>query len=74
MNNNINKQNSNNFYNNDDIYMNNEQNEKNQYLLNEIPKIRVVVRKRPINKKESNKGDQDIIDTTRSSVIVKELR
>jgi len=41
----------------------------------EIPKIRVVVRKRPINKKEISKSDMDIIETKGTqTIIVKELK
>jgi len=40
-----------------------------------IPKIRVVVRKRPLNKKEISKSEMDIIDIRNgNSVIVKELK
>ena len=39
-----------------------------------IPKIRVIVRKRPINKKESSKGETDVIENVNNSVIVKELK
>lgn len=40
-----------------------------------IPKIRVVVRKRPLNKKEHNRSEMDIIDIRNgNSVIVKELK
>ena len=31
------------------------------------PKIRVVVRKRPLNKKEYNRNDPDIIEVTESN-------
>lgn len=40
----------------------------------EIPKIRVVVRKRPLNKKELQKGEIDIIENKHNTVIVKELK
>jgi len=41
----------------------------------DIPKIRVVVRKRPMNKKEISKSDMDIIETKASqTIIVKELK
>jgi hypothetical protein len=41
----------------------------------EIPKIRVVVRKRPTSKKEIQKNDIDIIETRESNtVVVKELK
>lgn len=38
------------------------------------PKIIVAVRKRPLNKKEINKGDVDIVDVSnqQNQVIVKE--
>ena len=40
-----------------------------------VPKIRVVVRKRPLNKREINKNEMDIIDIRNgNSVIVKELK
>ena len=35
--------------------------------IDNIPKIRVVVRKRPLNKKELNKNDPDIIEVTESN-------
>jgi kinesin family protein 2/24 len=40
------------------------------------PKIRVVVRKRPLSKKEKEKGDEDIIEVNmgRSNVIVNETK
>jgi hypothetical protein len=42
---------------------------------NDIPKIRVVVRKRPANKREIQKNDLDIIDIENpQSLIVKELK
>jgi len=44
-------------------------------LIKDIPKIRVVVRKRPMNKKEIGKSDMDIIETKGSqTIIVKELK
>ena len=42
--------------------------------LTQIPKIRVIVRKRPINKKESSKGESDVIENANNSIIVKELK
>jgi hypothetical protein len=39
-----------------------------------IPKIRVAVRKRPINKKEAQRSEMDIIDIKGNSMIVKELK
>ncbi len=44
-------------------------------VLKDIPKIRVVVRKRPMNKKEITKSDMDIIETKgNQTIIVKELK
>lgn len=41
----------------------------------EPPKIRVVVRKRPLSNKEERKGDQDILEIIGSdTLIVKELK
>ena len=40
----------------------------------QIPKIRVIVRKRPINKRELAKGETDVIEKLKNSVIVKELK
>jgi hypothetical protein len=41
----------------------------------DIPKIRVIVRKRPCNKKELTRSDIDIIETRApQTVIVKELK
>jgi hypothetical protein len=43
--------------------------------IKDIPKIRVVVRKRPMNKKEISKNDMDIIETKgEKTIIVKELK
>lgn len=40
-----------------------------------IPKIRVAVRKRPLNKKEALRNEMDIIDIRSSNtIIVKELK
>ena len=40
-----------------------------------LPKIRVVVRKRPLNKKETQKNDADIIEIRRpQTVIVREMK
>ena len=40
-----------------------------------IPKIRVIVRKRPLSKKETLKNDTDIVDIRNNKqVIVKELQ
>ena len=47
----------------------------NNRKIKEIPKIRVAVRKRPLNNKEVQKNDIDIIETKESTnVIVKELK
>jgi hypothetical protein len=44
-------------------------------ITKDIPRIRVVVRKRPANKKEVSKGDIDIIETRNSTtMVVKELK
>lgn len=41
----------------------------------DIPRIRVIVRKRPLSKKELSRNDMDIIDLRSvSSLIVKELK
>ena len=41
----------------------------------EPPKIRVVVRKRPLNTKEQKKNDQDVLEIQDAqSLIVKELK
>lgn len=43
--------------------------------IKEIPKIRVIVRKRPLNKKEQSKNEFDIIQMQNlRTVIVKELK
>ena len=40
-----------------------------------IPKIRVIVRKRPLGKKELFKNDQDVVDIRNNrQVVVKELK
>lgn len=42
---------------------------------NDLPKIRVAVRKRPMSKKEIQKNDIDIIESKgNNTVIVKELK
>lgn len=42
---------------------------------NSLPKIRVVVRKRPLNRKETQKNDADIIEIRRpQTVIVREMK
>ena len=41
----------------------------------DVQKIRVTVRKRPLNKKELSKNEMDIIDTKSSqTLVVKELK
>ena len=50
------------------------QNDSFQFLDN-IPKIRVVIRKRPLTKKELLKGDQDIVEVREpQAVIVREAK
>ena len=40
-----------------------------------IPKIRVIVRKRPLSRKELSKSDQDVVDIRNNrQVVVKELK
>jgi hypothetical protein len=59
----------------EDININNMLNAEGIFNDKNIPKIRVVVRKRPSNKKEIQKGDIDIIETRGSQTcIVKELK
>jgi hypothetical protein len=49
--------------------------DSSSYSSRDIPKIRVIVRKRPIGKKELLKSEMDIIEMRSSnSVIVKELK
>ena len=54
--------------------------DNNQYQQNipsyqSIPKIRVIVRKRPLSRKELSKNDQDIVDIRNNrQVVVKELK
>lgn len=56
-------------------YYNNERKFSSDFVSKEIPKIRVVVRKRPMNKKEITKSDMDIIETKAAqTIIVKELK
>jgi kinesin family protein 2/24 len=43
-------------------------------IADNTPKIRVVIRKRPVNKKELQKGDTDIIEVNNPNVIVKETK
>lgn len=59
--------------------MNTDVNMENSYYNNQkdftqIPKIRVIVRKRPINKREALKGESDVIENKNNTVIVKELK
>lgn len=47
----------------------------NNNTTDSIPKIRVIVRKRPLNKKELLKNEMDIIEIrSRNNLIVKELK
>ena len=55
-------------------YYNNDRKISPDYSSKDIPKIRVVVRKRPMNKKEIGKSDMDIIETKAQTIIVKELK
>jgi hypothetical protein len=50
------------------------ENLNNNQDFSQIPKIRVIVRKRPINKKELSKGEIDVIDNINNTVIVKESK
>lgn len=48
---------------------------ENQGRTNEPPKIRVVVRKRPLTSRELKKADTDILEVRSSShLVVKELK
>lgn len=48
---------------------------ENQNMKQEPPKIRVVVRKRPLTSKELKKSDNDILEVRSSShLVVKELK
>ena len=52
-------------------------NNENQYeeYVDNLPKIRVVVRKRPMNKKENQKNDADIVEIRKpQTVIVREMK
>lgn len=60
--------------NNQDVNMSESMYFNNQLDVNQIPRIRVIVRKRPLNKKELSKGEQDVIDNVNNTVIVKELK
>ena len=47
----------------------------NDLQVKDVPKIRVIVRKRPLNKREIQKNDIDNIETFKSNkLIVKELK
>ena len=47
----------------------------NKALLDSIPKIRVVIRKRPLGKKEIAKGDKDVVESREGdTIIVREKR
>ena len=59
---------------NTDVNMGDNSNLNYQQDFNQIPKIRVIVRKRPINKKESIKGETDVIENKNNTIIVKELK
>lgn len=49
--------------------------DNSSYSSRELPKIRVIVRKRPLGKKELLKNEMDIIEMRNSNtVIVKELK
>ena len=49
--------------------------QEGQELGSKAPKIRVVIRKRPINKKEMSRNDTDIIDVRGTqTVVVKEMK
>lgn len=39
-----------------------------------VPKINVVIRKRPLNKKEKNSDDIDIVEARETDIIVRELK
>jgi hypothetical protein len=60
-----------------DIHMKDYYYEKDQErdIFKDNSKIKVIVRKRPINKKELSKNEMDIIEMrTTTSVVVKELK
>lgn len=43
--------------------------------MDDIPKIRVIIRKRPVNRKEAQKNDPDIIDIRGpQTVVVRETK
>lgn len=71
------KDNNNSFDNIDDIYNNYSPKKSSniQNIKHPIPKIRVVVRKRPANQKELQQNDIDIIESkNNNTIIVKELK
>lgn len=39
-----------------------------------VPKINVVIRKRPLSKKEKNSNDMDIVRAEDKSIIIRELK
>lgn len=56
-------------------YENENENENESNDPNDIPRIRVIVRKRPLSKKESSKDDFDIVELkSESKMVVKELK
>jgi hypothetical protein len=57
-----------------DYSSNNMNQSSNTSTIDSIPKIRVAVRKRPLNKKEIQRSEMDIIDIRGNNVIVKELK
>lgn len=47
----------------------------NEQQIKDVPKIRVIVRKRPLNKREIQRNDVDNIETFKSNkLVVKELK
>ena len=71
------KDNDNSFDNLDNIYNNYspKKSSNNQNIKHPIPKIRVVVRKRPANQKELQQNDIEIIESkNNNTIIVKELK
>ncbi len=57
-----------------DYSSNNNMNYSTNSSIDAIPKIRVAVRKRPLNRKEAQRSEMDIIDIRGSTVTVKELK
>ena len=67
--------NSSNEYDNNEIDQSNENEMVETNDPNDIQRIRVIVRKRPLSKKESNKDDIDIVELkSESTMVVKELK